>query len=368
MNTYTEQDLREKAAASQSMADLMRALGYGRSNNTAKKLRREMASYGIDYSHFNPIAHLERRRKYPLVTKECSGCGATFETRKGHRKEQKFCSNVCANKNMSPETIEKRRLSVIASVAKRRIKRGKDLADKMAEASLVPVVAPVESSKSPYVKPSITRIPFDPPKIGYSKESLEVAVKYSFSYAGVLKLLRKKCGGGNLHHVKTRILHYGIDAKHFTGRGWMNSDPERGGEVLKVLASRRRPDSEVFTLRDRLDGEKVRNRFVRISPPTSCAICGLTEWRSAPISFDMDHINGNNYDNRLENLRWLCPNCHRQTPTFGSKRGLPMLKIERKCVDCGKDIARGSVRCSPCNMIFVRKDRVAAKQVPTCQS
>ena len=51
MKTYTEQDLREKAAVSESMPDLLRALGYGRSANTVKKLKREMTNYGIDYSH-----------------------------------------------------------------------------------------------------------------------------------------------------------------------------------------------------------------------------------------------------------------------------------------------------------------------------
>ena len=51
MKTYTEQDLREKAAVSESMPDLLRALGYGRSANTVKKLKREMTKYGIDYSH-----------------------------------------------------------------------------------------------------------------------------------------------------------------------------------------------------------------------------------------------------------------------------------------------------------------------------
>jgi hypothetical protein len=42
-------------------------------------------------------------------------------------------------------------------------------------------------------------------------------------------------------------------------------------------------------------------------------------WNGASITLDLDHINGNSSDNRLENLRWLCPNCHSQTTTYKSK-------------------------------------------------
>ena len=50
-----------------------------------------------------------------------------------------------------------------------------------------------------------------------------------------------------------------------------------------------------------------------------CAICGCTEWQGKTLSLELDHINGVNNDNRLENLRFLCPNCHSQTSTYGSR-------------------------------------------------
>lgn len=52
-----------------------------------------------------------------------------------------------------------------------------------------------------------------------------------------------------------------------------------------------------------------------------CAICGNTgTWQGKKLTLQLDHINGEHTDNRVENLRFLCPNCHSQTDTFGSRQ------------------------------------------------
>ena len=47
-----------------------------------------------------------------------------------------------------------------------------------------------------------------------------------------------------------------------------------------------------------------------------CAICGINEWLGQPIVLQLHHINGDNTDNRIENLQLLCPNCHSQTDNY----------------------------------------------------
>lgn len=70
-------------------------------------------------------------------------------------------------------------------------------------------------------------------------------------------------------------------------------------------------------------------------------------WRGKPLSLQLDHINGISNDNRFENLRFLCPNCHTQTDTFGS-RNRKVGRLEFWCA-CGNSMARGSSMCIVCH-------------------
>ena len=90
-----------------------------------------------------------------------------------------------------------------------------------------------------------------------------------------------------------------------------------------------------------------------------CAICGQGPvWQNKPLSLTLDHINGINTDDRLENLRWVCPNCDRQLETFGSKNNKkPRANAAEKfyCQNCGKEISRGSTHCAACYGLSQRK-------------
>ena len=62
-----------------------------------------------------------------------------------------------------------------------------------------------------------------------------------------------------------------------------------------------------------------------------CAGCGLERWRDTPIPLELDHVSGDRSDNRLENLRLLCPNCHAQTETYRGRNIANGIAVARPC-------------------------------------
>lgn len=93
-------------------------------------------------------------------------------------------------------------------------------------------------------------------------------------------------------------------------RGYIIPRPPRAHvrTIHELIAA---PSVRRTLLRDRL----VREGFLEFK----CAFCGIDFWRGQPLSLELDHINGNKHDNRLENLRILCPNCHSQTETYSGR-------------------------------------------------
>jgi Zn finger protein HypA/HybF involved in hydrogenase expression len=99
----------------------------------------------------------------------------------------------------------------------------------------------------------------------------------------------------------------------------------------------------------------------------SCALCGITEWQNKPIVLQVDHINGVHYDNRLENLRFLCPNCHSQTDTFCGAGNTGSHKVtDEELIDAiksSKNIRRAlmKVGLTPKGGNYVRVQELVAK-------
>ena len=89
-----------------------------------------------------------------------------------------------------------------------------------------------------------------------------------------------------------------------------------------------------------------------------CSICGQgTEWRGKPLVLVLDHINGVNDDNRIENLRIVCPQCDSQLDTTTGRNR----RKKRNCPTCGRVIGKKSSSCRKCRLAdsFVRKVELA---------
>jgi 5-methylcytosine-specific restriction endonuclease McrA len=116
-------------------------------------------------------------------------------------------------------------------------------------------------------------------------------------------------GGGVTKLIKDRIDELNIDISHFNKYS-KGSSVERNKPLEEILV-----ENSSYTNNTSLKRRLLKANLLKYE----CSICKISEWNNMPLSLQLDHVNGNNKDNRIENLRLLCPNCHSQTDTFSGR-------------------------------------------------
>jgi len=154
----------------------------------------------------------------------------------------------------------------------------------------------------------IPTLPYDIIKVmkkrSWTENQLKEAVKNSYSYRSVLGKLKLREAGGNYAQIKKYILEYGLNIKHFKGKGWNKGLSGIGKPLI--------PLEEILVKNSSFQSYKLKKRlFKERLKPQYCEECGWRkESKDGRLPLELDHINGDSKDNRLENLRILCPNCH----------------------------------------------------------
>jgi len=194
----------------------------------------------------------------------------------------------------------------------------------------------------------------------WNDEQLRAAVAESRNTSQTLRALGLRPEGGNYETIRRRILELQLDTRHWVRRGRVTTTED---DLRRAVADSTSMTGTIAALGWPLtSGSRRRLRemlalfdvdishFLRGSAASSegtrlpieelltkknaasnwlkarlleagllfplCDLCGREQWLGRPIPLELDHINGEHSDNRLENLRVLCPNCHALTPTY----------------------------------------------------
>jgi hypothetical protein len=158
-----------------------------------------------------------------------------------------------------------------------------------------------------------------PRQVPPTPAQLRAAVAASTSLAQVLRRLGRPDNGGQRAMLRRRIAQERLDTTHFVGQAHNRGKPgtvpaKRPEEILVRHDGRQRTRTSL-----------LRRALEAVGVPERCARCGTgPEWLGKPMTLEVDHVNGDWSDDRRENLRLLCPNCHAITRTWcrGGRRAI----------------------------------------------
>lgn len=164
-------------------------------------------------------------------------------------------------------------------------------------------------------------------------DDLQKIIDESNSVVEILrKLGYKKQYNGNHKLLIDRLNSEAFDMRKFN----LNKSiwKENHYSKLRLLNTKHK---DIFCKESKYDKKSLKKKIIKEKLlEYACSECGNNGWHNNKIlSLQLDHINGDSNDNRIENLRFLCPNCHSQTPTFSGKS----LKKDKLCIKCKEKIS-----------------------------
>lgn len=270
---YTREALADAVATSTNMREVLDRLEVPRTGGTHAHITRRIKILGIDASHFT-----------------------------AHRPEP-------------PPLRELGKIELASAFAQAR-----SMADLARRLKL-----PVTSRTRKYLARQLTTHSLDASRLGHqrlalNREELRHAAERCTSLIGVIRALGLEETNSNIRRTRRALDTYEIDTSHFVRVAWRKPDSRPSRLTTRSTLLRHQPAGAA-----RIGGERLRRALLGIGVAERCGDCGIGgQWRGRPLTLEVDHINGDWHDNRPDNLRLLCPNCHATTTTY-CRRKVPIL-------------------------------------------
>ncbi|MFC9845473.1 HNH endonuclease [Streptomyces sp. NPDC060223] len=317
---YSKEQLGPVVAEARNWTDLMRRLGLKTSGGQRRVLQEKVTGHGLDTSHF---VKRSPWRKYPdaaiaeaaasssslrEVALKLGATPATGTLSHIRRRISAAGIDISHFPGMDrpeldlPFTPEELRAAAVAATSMRGVARTLGVPDDSRSRATLSRMLATQRIDIGHFSHRRTQI---------AEDGLRSLVLSSTSYADLMRGLGMEVNDTNHRRVRRAVSRLDLDTSHFKRRAWGRPErPAPASTAHRVLAVL--PDQAGRTNRAQLH-----RAMTEIGVPYACVECGNTgEWRGRPITLQIDHVSGDWRDNRRENLRYLCPNCHSLTDTW----------------------------------------------------
>lgn len=256
---YERERLANAVAEARNWTDLMRRLGLKTSGGQRCVLQGKVAEYGLDTSHFKKRSPWQ---KYP---------------------DAAIAAAVASSSSLR-EVVTKLGAPPASGTLSHMRRRGIDTSH------------------------------FRNARLTIPEAALRDAVPQASNYADVMRALGLEVKDSNHRRVRHKVLQLQLDTSHFKRRPWASQVREPKALAPTTLVVK--PQGSARTNR-----ESLHRSLREIGVAYRCESCGNRgKWLRQSFTLQIDHINGDWLDNRAENLRYLCPNCHALTDTWCRKK------------------------------------------------